>query len=582
MAQKNPSLSLAALPSELIDHITSHLPNRDIKNLRLTSISHSHSVRFRLRRVFISANPLDIKVLREIADHEEFRKDITEIIWDDTYVTNYKSLIPLNEVSLPPSEVSSKSSQHIDHENHCPKWFYRSCKDNMKDFVRSRGKDRIRPDHAARNRQLQEAMSPYDSYAYYYELSKKQQRVLSSKDDVDAFAHALDRFPSLSRVTITSRAHGRLFMPMYETPTIRAYPYGFVYPLPRDGCQENISFLWEDTLVKNKKRRYFIWKRGFCSALRMLAQNEQHNISEFVVEEHGQTPGVSHELFGATQQARDDFILLLKRPNFRRLDLAFDEDPHPLPGPSQESLMEMLSETTSLEHFSLSNSRTAGDWGKFAPTGWEYMTPSVPSEHMFNLAAKFPVRSIRHLTLQGFLVDKDKLVALLASLPNLRSVELHFVRFAIFMEQDGRTFRYKVRNYRDFLFDVRDTLGWRYRPAAMRPKVTIVLTAPRSVEGQVVQLDSDIDKFLYEEGENPFVPTQPLGEAYSLVTTEEVTAHKLCSGKGIELDEFEPAHERPNVDEETLTRLGVTGKEDDELLRPVQWGVKPSSYYTRR
>jgi hypothetical protein len=71
------------LPVELWSAILSHLPNRDIKTLRLVSKQSCNSVELRLQRVFLSANPLNIKVFRAIADHEKFRHKITEIIWDD-------------------------------------------------------------------------------------------------------------------------------------------------------------------------------------------------------------------------------------------------------------------------------------------------------------------------------------------------------------------------------------------------------------------------------------------------------------------------------------------------------------------
>lgn len=45
------------------------------------------AVELRLQRVFLSANLLNIKVFRAIADHEKFRHKITEIVWDDARFT---------------------------------------------------------------------------------------------------------------------------------------------------------------------------------------------------------------------------------------------------------------------------------------------------------------------------------------------------------------------------------------------------------------------------------------------------------------------------------------------------------------
>lgn len=75
------SANIPILPLELWREISSHLPNRDIKCMRLAS--KRFPVEPWLQRVFLSPNPLNIKVLRAIADHEKFRLGVTEIIWDD-------------------------------------------------------------------------------------------------------------------------------------------------------------------------------------------------------------------------------------------------------------------------------------------------------------------------------------------------------------------------------------------------------------------------------------------------------------------------------------------------------------------
>ncbi|OQE86103.1 hypothetical protein PENNAL_c0022G07032 [Penicillium nalgiovense] len=51
--------------------------------MRLASKQFSNAVELRLQRVFLSANPLNIEVFRAVADHQKFRHQVTEIIWDD-------------------------------------------------------------------------------------------------------------------------------------------------------------------------------------------------------------------------------------------------------------------------------------------------------------------------------------------------------------------------------------------------------------------------------------------------------------------------------------------------------------------
>lgn len=59
--------------------------------------------------------------------------------------------------------------------------------------------------------------------------------MLLSKAHVRALEEAwrLRRFLAVRTITITPAAHGRLFYPLFETPMIRAFPPGFIYPLQR-------------------------------------------------------------------------------------------------------------------------------------------------------------------------------------------------------------------------------------------------------------------------------------------------------------------------------------------------------------
>lgn len=76
-------MQLTLLPSELQAHIVSDLNNRDKKSLRLTCSTLRDRSPLRIDRVFLSANVRNVEVFRAIADHEIFRKGVTEVIWDD-------------------------------------------------------------------------------------------------------------------------------------------------------------------------------------------------------------------------------------------------------------------------------------------------------------------------------------------------------------------------------------------------------------------------------------------------------------------------------------------------------------------
>ncbi|KAG8352033.1 hypothetical protein FVEN_g9997 [Fusarium venenatum] len=164
-------------------------------------------------------------------------------------------------------------------------------------------------------------MSPAECYPLLSELVPGEDRMLESGEDVKAFEHTLGRFPSFRRVTISTKAHERLFMPMYETPMIRSFPYGFVYPVPRCRWETRTSaFLWKDEQLETNLE-YTIDRRGVCSALRILARHGRHNVSEFIIEDpvaeapHIPTP------FDDQGHTLTDSLSLIQRPGFRKLDL---------------------------------------------------------------------------------------------------------------------------------------------------------------------------------------------------------------------------------------------------------------------
>lgn len=110
------------LPAELLASIISHLPNRDIKSLRLTCGFFRATAKLRLNRIFLSANPRDVEVFRAIADHETFRKGIIEIIWDDAVIREPK----LEEFDSE-EEIENRLAEEADG---CPLWFSRECEEN--------------------------------------------------------------------------------------------------------------------------------------------------------------------------------------------------------------------------------------------------------------------------------------------------------------------------------------------------------------------------------------------------------------------------------------------------------------------
>jgi hypothetical protein len=74
---------LGCLPAEVLNQVFYQLHNIDLKNLRQTCTYFKDATPLHLNRLFLSPNLRDIEVFRAVADHESFRLQVTEIIYDD-------------------------------------------------------------------------------------------------------------------------------------------------------------------------------------------------------------------------------------------------------------------------------------------------------------------------------------------------------------------------------------------------------------------------------------------------------------------------------------------------------------------
>ncbi|KAI2469995.1 hypothetical protein F4781DRAFT_201683 [Annulohypoxylon bovei var. microspora] len=527
------SATLISLPVELLTSILSYLPNRDVKNVRQTCTLLLGVARLRLSRVFLSANPRNISVFRAIADHETFRKEVSEIVWDDARLVKY----PVNhrnfyvEYNQSPELWDCKPA----HNTGVPVWFMPICKNNMEELRRRRGRDVDTPAHITRFRQLGAQLSYPESWSYYQTLLKQQEEILDTGADIEAFKYGLQRFPALRRIVITPAAHGWLYTPLYETPMIRGFPYGFNYPLPRgwpctdEGDPTPRVYAWDDEEEKNK------W-RGFRLVTRELAR-QKHQISELLVDSHYLNTGLSCRIFDEPCDEYNDFVALLRTPGFRRLDLDLlvgGQEHRGWASFRNGHLRHALGEAD-LEHISLrtgvvpnpdANALVRGSGGSM--------------EHHIPLRSIFPTEKwprLRHFGLSGFLVQQADVLSLLATLPaTLRSVELSFFYF---LDHGG--------NYMSLLEDMRDTLGWRERPAHARPRVAVGVHLHQPRAGRAIWIGGEVDAFLYGGGRNPF-------------GRDGWAKNQVSVGRGAVRDAFDPAHERPYVDFSSYMRLGYYSK----------------------
>uniref|UniRef100_A0A0D2YHN6 F-box domain-containing protein n=1 Tax=Fusarium oxysporum (strain Fo5176) TaxID=660025 RepID=A0A0D2YHN6_FUSOF len=179
MASPKPFI-LPKLPKELREAIYAHLESDDVKNLRATCSAMAKLIPLSFDRVFISANSLNLKVFRAIADDETIRHQVTEIVWDDARLTTGPELeedrMEYEEDGVDPDDAVT--------DNGYPLWF----KKGRSDYGNPRSY--ILPDYL---------MGIEESWAYYKPLLQDQRQVLASDADIKAFKYGLQRFPSLKR-----------------------------------------------------------------------------------------------------------------------------------------------------------------------------------------------------------------------------------------------------------------------------------------------------------------------------------------------------------------------------------------------
>lgn len=481
-------MSATTLPVELCGLVEKYLPNSDIKSLRLVCRDFSTKFQLRLTRVFLSANPLNIHVFRSIAEHETFRHGIIEIIWDDARL--------LSPISLEPDSTDNEDDHNepleADKNASIPQWYQRICADSVKVMIGRGSIQSERPAHKARMRQAGTQEPDIDSWSHYQRLVIQQEEVLSTGADIDAFQYGLSCFPALRRLTITPAAHGFLFAPLYQTPMIRAFRYGFIYPVP---CawpdQDDFDIPYYDYILPWDDKEREKW-RGICIALRELATRD-HSITEFLIQANGLITGLSYRIFDQPCQVYDEFKALLSRPGFRYLELSLIADAssgyveRDWQSLTNGLLHEALSKATDLEHLDF--------W--FPIDGGQQMgLHSLPPLDTILPIDQWP--KLRHFGLGEVLVTHDGLISALQRLPSsIRSVNLSKLCFAETLYNHGS-------RWRDHLHRLRDDLDWRTRPPNQRPRIGVYVAAEYG-SSLVRCIETEVESFVYGDGENPFL-----------------------------------------------------------------------------
>ncbi|KAL6787135.1 hypothetical protein J3E68DRAFT_445673 [Trichoderma sp. SZMC 28012] len=513
-------MTLPSLPKELWDQIATYLTGRDVKRLRLACKSLS-GIPLPLDRVFISANRIDINVFRYVGNHDVFRHCVREIIWDEARFERDFRVDASSGLEWADMEYT---------EDDPPDDFLTECRDNL-DLVEARlAQYRLDlPFIAPLVKAMEEPLTMCESWWHYRQFLEEQRRVLAEDLDIKAFEYGLDRFPALKRITITPAAHGTLFAPLYKTPMIRTLPYGLNYSIPRGWPVSGESYLPADEWIEENKGKW----RGFKEVIRCLAERKAAGVKELVLDTHLLPTGVTCRFFDQPSLEYDHLVDLLQRPGFRRLDLALmvgQQEPGDWESLRNGRLRSALAEASELEHFHLN-------------TDIGYQGTKDPGTHLALLHDIFPIErwpKLRHFGLTRFLVSQRDLVSFLSKLlASVRTIELNCLYF---ISSDD--------SYRDLLENMRDSLDWKTRNAAGRPKVTIRLDLldygrldSSEVGSRNLWLEEEVGNFLYDGGPNPF---------------DQVFRDEVLPGHGGTLrDEFQPELVHPWVDHDTLVLMGI-------------------------
>lgn len=205
-------------------------------------------------------------------------------------------------------------------KNGCPNWFKDACEENIDILKLRKNRDVDRPDHLARREQVLAQPSLRECWEHYQHLLRQQNDVIADNSDLQAFLYGVKQFPALKRVTITPAAHGNLFAPLYWTPTIRAFPKGFNYPIPRGWLYPRINLEPANAYAWNQYPELKEQYRGFRTAMRVLA-NEPNSVSELVMTSNFLPTGINCTIFDEPCEEYDHFATVLKNPGYHCLDM---------------------------------------------------------------------------------------------------------------------------------------------------------------------------------------------------------------------------------------------------------------------
>ncbi|EWG45062.1 hypothetical protein FVEG_15787 [Fusarium verticillioides 7600] len=415
---------LGRLPAEVLNQVFHQLPNIDLKILRQTCTYIKDSTHLRLSRLFLSPNLRDIEVFKAVANHEAFRLQVTEIIYDDT---RFDAAHEMEWTSWYNEE------KDIGEVTEVPEWYRHIYRGNREDIRR------YSPHHSQAKEALEHLLSPAEAFKHFKRLWQEQQETIATNRDADA---------------LKSLLRGLL------------YPIERGWPLTEDHSNFPEARDW-DGLEKDK------W-RGYCLVSRIVAQhlreNPESKLAELAVDTNQLRTGISCRIFDDAENSEiKDLKAILSHPGFASLDLSLhcgNQCEKNWCSFRSNHLRETLAMARDIQHFSLlTNVIYVDDFDESDSD--DYHDPDAEEvDHFIPLQTILPVNDwhqLRHFGLCRFIVKKDDVINVLEILsPTLESVELSYL---IFMPDSG--------DYHSLVQDMRQKLGWRERDAESQPKIVV-------------------------------------------------------------------------------------------------------------
>ncbi|SCO91963.1 uncharacterized protein FRV6_16091 [Fusarium oxysporum] len=492
------AIGLRRLPIELIGAIFSLLPNRDIKNLRLTCSSLKGSAHLKITRIFISPSPRNVDVLLGVANHDIYRKEIKEIIWDDSPLESieWNTGTPCCHDTVDEwseednSEDDAYAEPYSQESEERYEWYVRWCRVSIMHLKSALDVKRMLWRRSRQDKQLESTRLGRRSFADYKSLLQQQEEVIKIQAHEKAFLYALERFPNLTTIEVTPAAHGQLYMPLYTTPMIRELPYGFPYPIPRGWPCPTYNTFPHDVEEKGDD-----WWRSFRFVIKALANMDQRRISELVLDNHYLPTGINPFIFTNCDDDYNNLCKIVEKPGFNRLVLSLitgwirdDGEYEDWEFYRNGSIRKFLAKASDLEEMVFKTDYNLGDGSL------------VEMRDYVSLFDLFPLDAwpkLRHFGLVGMQVTQENIISFLGQLPStVRSIDLSFLAI---LEGQG--------THEGTLTDIRDKLGWRSLPLEKRISIRYLVHGGPcqgpSPSPSYICLNKEVEEYVYEDGPLP-------------------------------------------------------------------------------